>query len=168
MALDPLSPVVYSYLGRVHAALDRTAEAVTSFGRMLEIAPDFAAGHLLMALAYSARGRLDEALAEIARENGAWYRLQGLAIIHHERGEHAQSDTAIRELVEKYSTHSAWQIATAYAARGDANATFEWLERCYAQRDSGLAMIQSSSYFRGLRGDPRWVPFMKKIGLADA
>jgi hypothetical protein len=90
---------------------------------------------------------------------------QGLAIIHHARGDAAESDAAIRELVEKHSAESAWQIATAYAGRGEADATFEWLERCWAQRDSGLALIKPSFYFRWLRSDPRWEPFMRKIGL---
>ena len=165
--LDPLSAVTHSYLGRVHLAMDHYKDAESAFRRMLELSPDFSAGHLLLAMVYEAQGRLDEALAEVRLQKGDWYRLQGTATIQHARGHAAESDAALRELTETHSGHSAWQIASAHAARHEADATFEWLERCYAQRDSGLALIKTSPYFRWLYSDSRWNTFMQKIGLGD-
>jgi hypothetical protein len=36
----------------------------------------------------------------------------------------------------------------------------------YVQRDPGLGMMKVSRPFQKLRGDPRWQPFIEKMGLA--
>jgi hypothetical protein len=61
----------------------------------------------------------------------------------------------------------AYQIAEVHAARGEANPAFEWLERAYAQRDSGIAWSKVDPHLRSLRTDPRWEVFLRKMGLAD-
>jgi hypothetical protein len=55
-----------------------------------------------------------------------------------------------------------------YPLRGECETdlAFEWLERAYVQRDPGLGMMNVSRPFRKLRGDPRWQPFIEKMGLA--
>ena len=63
-------------------------------------------------------------------------------------------------------SQSCWHRG-AHAYRGEADLAFEWLERAYAQRDSGLGEIVSSALLRGLHGDPRWQPFLRKLRLAD-
>jgi len=166
--LDPLNAVAYSYVGRIHASLGRFDESEAAFRRALELSPDFSAGHLLLALTHAAKGRLDEALAEVKLEKQEGYRLQGLAIIHHARGERAESDAAIARLEAGFAESWSWQIATAYAARHEADAAFEWLENCYVSRDSGLAFLLSARYFRWLQSDPRWVPFLRRIGLGGS
>ena len=62
---------------------------------------------------------------------------------------------------------AALQIAEAFAYRGDRDQAFAWLERAYAQRDAGMSMVRASPSMRGLHGDPRWRPFVEKVGLAD-
>ena len=52
-----------------------------------------------------------------------------------------------------------------YAIRGDADATFEWLERAYQQRDAGLTYVNALPFFDHIKSDPRWMPFLKKMGL---
>jgi hypothetical protein len=49
----------------------------------------------------------------------------------------------------------------------DADRAFEWLERAYQQRDTGLPQMQSWPLLRNLHGDQRWRPFLEKIGLAE-
>ena len=73
------------------------------------------------------------------REPEEAFRLWALAIVHHALGRATESDEALRELIEKYAEDGAYQIAEVHAVRGEADAAFEWLERAYAQRDSGLA-----------------------------
>ena len=73
------------------------------------------------------------------REPEEAFRLWALAIIHHAAGRRAESDAALQELIAKYQTDAAYQVAEVYAARGEADLAFEWLERAYAQRDPGLS-----------------------------
>jgi adenylate cyclase len=62
---------------------------------------------------------------------------------------------------------AAYQIARVYGHRGDADRTFEWLERAYRQRDAGLAALKVNIVLRRMHTDPRWQPFVEKLGLAD-
>ena len=60
-----------------------------------------------------------------------------------------------------------FQIAEVHAARGDADAAFEWLERAYVQRDGGVTETKVSPYFRPLHGDARWSLFLRRLRLDD-
>jgi hypothetical protein len=44
---------------------------------------------------------------------------------------------------------------------------FEWLERAYVQRDTGIPFTKTSLLLRNLQADPRWRPFLEKLRLAD-
>jgi hypothetical protein len=101
------------------------------------------------------------------REPEEAFRLWALAIVHHALGHGAESDVALEELIEKYSLDSANQIAESHAARGEADAALEWVERAYVQRDPGLAQVKVNPQFLSFQGDPRWRMFLKKIRLAD-
>ncbi len=82
------------------------------------------------------------------------------------RGRIAAADAALGELVRGYADDAAYQIAGAYADRGDAGHAFEWLERAYRQRDAGLASIRVDPVLRALHADPRWQALLERIGLA--
>lgn len=57
------------------------------------------------------------------------------------------------------------QIEEVYAFRGEADRAFEWLERVYVQRDSGLSLIKDDPLLKNLERDPRYAAFLKKMGL---
>jgi len=62
---------------------------------------------------------------------------------------------------------AAYQVAEVYAARGEVDLAFAWLERAYDQRDGGLSQMKPDPLLRSLHADPRWFPFLRKMGLAD-
>jgi len=37
----------------------------------------------------------------------------------------------------------------------------------YVQRDSGLAFMRAHRQLRALAGDPRWQPFLRKMGFSE-
>jgi tetratricopeptide (TPR) repeat protein len=167
MEQDPLSIANYFNIGRALLATDRHLEAEAAYRKLLELAPQTSVVPAMLSLVLLAQGRGDEALAEAKREPDEAFRLWPLAIIHNVMGRGSESDEALRELIEKYADDSANQIAEVLAARGEAEAAFEWLERAYAQRDAGLAMMKTGPHFRSLHGDPRWGAFLKKMGLEE-
>jgi TolB-like protein/Tfp pilus assembly protein PilF len=164
---DPLSANAYGILGLVLHATGRLEEAEAAFRKALELSPQRAATHAHLSLSVLAQGRGEEALAEALREPDEARRLWALAIIHHAAGRRAESDAALQELIAKYEIDSAYQVAEVYAARGEADLAFEWLERAYAQRDGGLAEMKTDPRLRSLHVDPRWDAFLRKMGLAD-
>jgi len=80
-------------------------------------------------------------------------------------GRKKESDAALAELIAKYRAGAAFQIAEVYAFRGKADRAFEWLERAYAQRDSGLTAIKGDPLLKNLEHDPRYAAFLKKMRL---
>jgi Flp pilus assembly protein TadD len=106
-------------------------------------------------------------MAEAIRVTSERERHLALAVVHDLAGRRAESDQALAVLLEKYSGVIAAQLAGVYAARGESDAAFEWLERAYLQRDGGLAELKLNLAFRPIHGDPRWGPFMKKMGFED-
>jgi adenylate cyclase len=91
--------------------------------------------------------------------------LQSLALAYHALGRKQESDRALAELIAKYQADWGLQIAEVYAFRGDADRAFEWLERAYVQRDSGLSLIKDDPLLKNLERDPRYDAFLKKMGL---
>lgn len=164
---DPLSASSYNNLGSVLEAMDRHAEAEAAYHRALELAPQMAGTRDFLARTLLSLGRGGEALAEASREPHEPFRLWALAIVHHGLGHAAESDVALKELIEKCSEDSAYQIAEVHAARGEVDQAFEWLERSYTQRDPGLTGTKIRPSLRSLHGDPRWGAFLKKMGLED-
>ena len=113
------------------------------------------------------QGRLEEALAAFQQAGIEALRLSGTAIAEHGLGLHADSEATLKQLIDRCASDGALQIAEAFAYCGDADRAFEWLERAYQQRDSGLPQMQSWPLLRNLHGDPRWRPFLEKMGLAE-
>ncbi len=164
---DPLSSAGYHNLGSALQAMDRLAEAESAYRKALELAPQSAMTHGMLSLTLLALGHGEEALAEVRREPDETIRLYALSIVHHGLGHAAESDAALEQLIEKHAEGSAYQIAEVHGARGEVDRAFEWLGRAYEQRDGGLAVMKRDPRLRSLHGDPRWAPFLRKMGLAD-
>jgi TolB-like protein/Tfp pilus assembly protein PilF len=166
VALDPLGISVHRSLARRCHAAGLLDEAEAAARKALEINPHGARNHFLLGLILLAQRRLDEAQEALQREVHDTFRLFGLSLIHHARGRDAESRAALEALVEKDAAGSAYQIAMGYAYRGETDLAFEWLERAYRQRDPGLSIMKVEPTLRGLHADPRWQPFLEKMGLA--
>ncbi|MEK7315295.1 MAG: protein kinase [Candidatus Eisenbacteria bacterium] len=164
---DPLSPAAYHGLGLTLRAAGRFVEAERAYRKALELAPQGVRTRSCVALVLLARGLDEEALAEAMREPDEGFRLWVLAMIYYDAGRRTEADEALRELIEKYAEDSAYQIAEVFAVREEADPAFKWLDRAYAQRDSGLAEMKTSGRFRSLHGDPRWGVFLRKLGFEE-
>jgi TolB-like protein/Flp pilus assembly protein TadD len=164
---DPLSSFPYISLGLMLSRTDRFEEAEGAFRRGIELSPQRVCIRAYLALVLLDQGRGKEALAEATQEPERWARLWSLAIIHHTTGRRREADDALRELIESEAKTAAYQIATVHAVRGEADSAFEWFERAYLLRDTGLAEIKSNPYLLPLHGDPRWGAFLVKMGFRE-
>jgi len=59
----------------------------------------------------------------------------------------------------------AYQIAEVYALRDDADRVFEWLDRAWASRDTGIRNLLIDPFFKRYRDTPRFAAFCNKVGL---
>jgi tetratricopeptide (TPR) repeat protein len=165
--LDPLSVQVYRSLAGACVRAGRLDEAEAAATKALELNPRGGLTHAWMGTVRLLQGRLDEAQEMFQQESHDTFRVLGLTMVYHARGQRAESEAAMQELIEKNAAGGAFQIAEAYAYRGETDLAFEWLERAYVQRDPGIGMTKVAQPLRSLHGDPRWQPFLEKTRLAD-
>ena len=90
----------------------------------------------------------------------------GLPMAYHALGRKADSDFALAALIAKYEKDAPYNIAFVYAFRGEADKAFEWLDKAVTYQDSGLSEIVTENLFDKIHSDPRWLPFLRKIGKA--
>ena len=164
--LDPLSSAAHRTLGLRLFLMGRLDEAATTLQAARELNPNTGLVHCFLAVTRLAQGRPQEALALAEQERLPVFRLMGLGIVQHGIGNRAASDDALRQLAQDYGEEAAYQVAILHVCRGEFESAFEWLERAYAQRDPGLVNTAFDPHFKPMHGDPRWVAFVRKMGLA--
>jgi tetratricopeptide (TPR) repeat protein len=133
--------------------------------KALELNADVVAAHMVLSQIYVMQGRPHDALPEIELERYDPIRAFLYPIAYYALGRQKESDTALKELIAKYHEGGAYSIAQVYAFRNQSDEAFEWLERAYAQRDSGLVATKVEPLLKSLRNDPRFAVFLKKLNL---
>ena len=58
-------------------------------------------------------------------------------------------------------------FAAVYAAPGQNEKAFAWLEEGIRLRDPGMSFVPVSHFYDGLRDDPRFASVVKRIGLGE-
>jgi len=123
------------------------------------------AAHAVLSQIYVMQGRPQDALPEIELVRYDAERASLYPIAYYALGREKESDAALSELIAKYHTSDAYQIAEVYAFRNQPDEAFEWLERAYAQRDADLPFTKVDPLLKSLHSDPRFAAFLKKIHL---
>ncbi len=166
LSMDPLSPGIHATLGADYLANGNLDESIASYRTALSLSPGFIGAHANIGDAFIAKGTLQEALAEIQSEPDESWRLIGLSMVWYALGDKIKSNSALNELIKKYEKEAAYNIAYVYAYRGEADRAFEWLNKAVSYQDAGLSVIIRQAQFGNVRNDPRWLPFLSKIGKA--
>ena len=164
VARDPVSSSAHHTLGLVYLWAGRLDEAIASFRTALSLSPGRIAAQFFIGAALLLKGEPDAALAAMQQESLEAFRLVGLPMAYHALSESAGSDDALAELIEKYERAAAYNIAYVLAFRGEADRSFEWLDKAVDYHDPGLSEIPVESLFTNLQHDPRWLPFLESIG----
>ena len=164
-AVDPLSFIAHGNLALRCLNSGLLEEADSALDEAFKLNPRAGLLPAVLGTLRLEQQRPDEALAAFQREGIEALRLAGIAMAQHTLGNRAESNAALQEVINACASNGALQIAEAFAYCGDADRAFEWLERAYLQRDSGLPQMQSWPLLRNLHGDSRWEPFLRKMGL---
>ena len=165
--LDPLSARSHSNLAHMLAESGALDEAEAVLAKALRLLPDDPKQHAVLGRIRLYQGRHAEALAEFEQEKVDWERKTGVALALFGLGRRADADAALQAIIDQDAETSAIQIAEIHAFRDETDAAFHWLERAFAQHDHGVSLLRGSAIFRRLHGDPRWLPYLAKIGTAD-
>jgi tetratricopeptide (TPR) repeat protein len=152
-------------LGRFLYFAGHLDEAADSLRLDLSLNPDAPYPQYVLGLVLMAQGETLAALMKIKEVPDDGWRLAGTAYAQHALGDNSASNAALDELIERFSADMAYQIAAAYAVRGDVDNAFEWLERAYENHDTGLLTLLVDPLLSNLHEEPRWIPFLNKMGL---
>jgi TolB-like protein/Tfp pilus assembly protein PilF len=166
LVADPLSPLVNAVYGNACYFAGKLEEATAARRRVLELSPGWLSGHFYLGLVLLARRDGQAALAEMYKEQSAFWRLTGLGIVHSLLGQAAEADAALAEFSKLDLGGAAYQLAMVHACRGEVDKAFHWLERAGATHDSGLNYARVDPLLAPLHDDPRWPAFLARHGLA--
>ena len=167
LELDPLMAGTHSFQGWSFIYAGRQDEAESAFRTALTLTPGYSGGHYRLGRVLIRKGDFAEALAEMRKETDAVYRSTGLAMAHHALGNREASQLALNDIIENDANGGAFQIAEVYGFRNEPDKAFEWLEQAVAISDGGVAATLGNPALHSLRTDPRWQPFLEKLGLLE-
>jgi len=163
---DPVNVTALFNLGYDQRMAGRLDAAIASFRTVLSLAPGRGGAHAQLGNALLLKGDAQGALAEIEQETSEVWKMIGLPMAYHALGRKADSDAALAALIAKYEKGGPYNIAYIYAFRGEADKAFEWLDRAVEYGDTGLGEIVTENLFDNIHADPRWLPFLRKVGYA--
>jgi len=163
---DPLTPIAHYRLCWIYFDAGRLSDATAACRETLELSPNFAGAHFALASLLLADAQPAAALAEIERETDDAFRLRGSAIVYFRLGRQADSDASLAALIKRYNAKRMLFIASVYAARGEADAAFDWLRRAVAQRERQHYELKRASMFGSLKSDPRYEALLRTMKLA--
>ena len=167
---DPLNPVVLRFLALAYWGAGRYEETNETTLRILDLYPQRFLANNDVAWSYLNLDRPEEALQYVEFEEKYHpdeTRMPQLAraFIMHSLGRDEESRQSLDYTIENSGQWLAYQVAEVYAWRGETDKAFEWLEISYDQRDGGVSHLLGDPSFKPLHNDPRWEPYLLKLGL---
>jgi len=171
-ALDPLSAVITTDLGKDLYLARRYDEAVAELRRALELDPGFVSAHNWLSDTYLEKGMFPEAIAELEKtkplkEERTYIRQT--AYLYARMGRLAEARTALAKSLRlsQGKPVSLGAMALTYAALGDKEEAFLWLDKAYAAKSSFMTTLKYWPAFDSLRSDPRFADLVRRVGLSQ-
>src|SRR2546421_10951951 len=168
--LDPLSLPINMTVGWLLCDAQRIDEGIDQLRKTLEMDPAFVVAHIRLGYCYERKGAYDGAIAESQRifDLGAKsLGTAGLGQAYAMAGKRNEAQKALAELQEQSKQRyiSPAVIALIYAALGDKDQAFAWLEKSVEEHDLTMARLKVDQRFDSLRSDPRFAELVRRVGL---
>jgi len=168
LELDPLSPVINANIGMCFYVARQYDAAIAHWRKALEMHRNYGLLHDYVTAAYVAKGMYPEAIAELQKSlalagAGTWER----AMLAHSYGRMGRTEDARALLADVVSGRDAspYYVALAYAGMGDKDAAFTWLDKALRDRAGPFNELNADPLFDPLRGDPRFLPLLRRMGV---
>lgn len=162
--LDPLSFGIRLNLAELYFYWRKPDQVIEHAKIMLEIDPDYRVARGLLAKAYLQKGDLNNAVATMEELPMDDPNRIGILTAAGRLGE-AKKIIAAAAAGSRDGT-SPFAIACMYAASGDRETAFVWLERSYSLRQADLLSIKIEPALADLRNDPRYQDLLRRINLS--
>jgi TolB-like protein/Flp pilus assembly protein TadD len=162
---DPLRVDSYRQLGNTYYRAGRLDEGAALLADTAKRFPTATTIHYRLGLARLVQDQPQAALAEFTLEQDPDFRLVGPPLALDRLGLKQEADKVLAQAltIETVVNAAAYQVALIYAARGDADRAFQWLERAYRQRDPGMLWMKYDPLLRPLSRDPRFKSLLAEM-----
>jgi eukaryotic-like serine/threonine-protein kinase len=173
-ALDPLSPIILTNFGTVLYWARQYDRALEQYHKVLSLSPDFWTAHWMMGLAYEQKGNYLDAAEELRMAmkffpGSSAVLAASLARVHALSG---SLDEALELAAQVKSQHKAgvscpYHLAMAYAALGENDLAFQWLDTACEAHDMWINFIKVDPKMDSLRRDPRYMELLRRVTVPD-
>jgi len=168
--IDPLSLLIIAYSGLQYIYARQYDRAIELCQSALDMEANYWLAHDFLGVAHQLKGNLPEAIAAFQKakqlDDSPWI-LVRLGCAYAASGMGAEAQKMLEELQElsKRRYVSALGIANIYAALGENDQAFVWLEKACDNRDENVCWLKVDPMFDSLRSDSRFSALLKKIGV---
>ena len=168
--LDPLSLIINADLGADYFYARQYDRSIEQLRKTIEMDQGFYTAHYFLGMAYAMKGAFPEAIAEYRRAQQLSDDPFVLAYLGHAfaaSGKRAEALKTLNQLkaIARQRYVPAYGFAIVYAAIGEKDHAFEWLEKLYQDRAFDIAYINVDPFFDQLRTDPRFADLVRRVGL---
>jgi len=163
---DPVNPLILNNQGDYQLGVGDYDAAITSFHMILALSPHSSGTHADISSALLLKGNPTAALAQIKLETNKSLRLLGLPPVYCALGRKQAANRILSALTAKHAKYDAYDIASDYAYCGDTDKAFAWLDKAANNHDPAIAGIATEPSFDKIKSDPRWLPYLHKVGFA--
>jgi tetratricopeptide (TPR) repeat protein len=170
--LDPISVSVQRSLGWLCYVAGRLELALPQLEKALALNPTSEETLWVYGLALTDVGRYDEARAALtdadtATRGANHHAYAALARLNVLTGRRAEAESALAALQETARSRyvSPVDFARIHLALGDADGTFEWLEKAYRERRGWLTYLNVEPLLAPIRSDPRFAELVRRMKL---
>lgn len=170
---DPLSLIINTDAAQILFFARKYPQSIEQAKQVLDMDPEFSLARLILVWNYLTQHQygpaLEEAKKGISVPGVGPYMDVNLAVVYVLSGHRAQARAMLRRLTAVSEGARGESIpigiAQAYAALGDKDQAFVWLEKDFQHRDGGLTLIKVFPFLGSLHEDPRFRDLVRRIGL---
>jgi len=169
--LDPLSAWINNNVGWIYYYQRQYEKALIAYQKNLEMYPSFSMSYREQAEVYMCNGMpvaaIESAHKAVTISDDDIFNIANLGIIYAFAGEREKANVIIQQLLERSETKSIplYDLSMIFGALGDKDQAFKYLEEAYEKKSNWVFTIKVDPLADILRSDPRYAPFIRKMGL---
>jgi len=171
--LDPLNMQYNTNLGQAFGNARQYDASVEQLKKTLEMDPNYAQAVSQLSREYFDMGKYDLWLETWKKSMVLFQRPDELAIAEDVSRVYSKSgfkpallrEIEMRKQLANHRYVDPADIAYDYAALGDKEQTFAWLDKAEAEKSGGLEVVKVVPAIDPWRSDPRYLDLLKRIGL---
>jgi TolB-like protein len=165
--LDPISHRSLNDLGYAYYCSRQYERALSLFKRAQALDAAVEDNGFLLGNLYAQMGMYDKSIAEFTRLGDGSHAVGHLGYAYALAGRRNLARKTIEQLKEHVLKNGVgrYEMALVYAALGEKDEAFNWLDAAFAERDKGLTYIKIDPCLDSLRSDSRFNDLVRRVGV---